>query len=100
MRARESSLSLPERTPSTHTASADEGGNESRGSTEVNYQIDVRPQSTLFSPPLYPWNQPPTQSSWSVAANRELCAVYATQLEPMISSRRRRRDAFSRKLAP
>lgn len=35
---------------STHTASADEGGNESRGSTEVNYQIDVRPQPTTPSP--------------------------------------------------
>lgn len=48
--------------PSTHTASADEGGNESRGGTEVNYQIDVRPQSTLspFSPSAPPWNQPPT----------------------------------------
>jgi len=72
MRARESSTPVPDRTPSTHTASADEGGNESRGGTEVNYQIDVRPQSTLCPPPLphsilTPTPDTSTQSSWSVA---------------------------------
>jgi len=87
MRARELSTPVPDRTPSTHTASADEGGNESRGGTEVNYQIDVRPQSTLCppSPPSCPPKPTPdcsTQSSWSVAANRKLWTVYATRLKP------------------
>ena len=85
MRARESSTPVPDRTPSTHTASADEGGNESRGGTEVNYQIDVQPQSTLC--PLLPltpsWNQPPTlrrNRAGLSPANRQLYTVYATQL--------------------
>lgn len=92
MRARESSL-LP-RSPgsrrlypiSTHTASADESGNESRGGTEVNYQIDVRPQPTTSSPrlvkPTPSRHLDATKSSGSVEANREqLCRGYAIRVD-------------------
>lgn len=79
--------------PSTHTASADEGGNESRGGTEVNYQIDVRPQSTL--PPFSPCAPPSETNPRHFDAIELVCRGESGTLRglcatsPMISSRRR-----------
>lgn len=80
---------------STHTASADEGGNESRGGTEVNYQIDVRPQVHLV-PPSRETNPPRTHPSTlrdararGLSRRIENNFVAVMRPESMISSRRR-----------
>lgn len=91
------SLDLPDRgdcTPSPRIPRADEGGNESHGGTEVNYQIDVRPQPTTSSPASL---VKPTPNTWTRPRARLLSRrignnfVAVMRPESMISSPTARR---------